>query len=374
MLGRELLRARLQPVEIGAEGGDAERGDRRTLEEGVMGTASGAQGLTALLLAPRMDGREQPLHVDEQLRLDGALGLVIDIGIHPFEHLVDRGLLLLGEHLEEGSLLTQSVHKPDEDATGHATSLDEPLVGIGIHSAWRGQVERALQNIDRGRIGIVAQIVHPIGAVQVVARAGYRLDVGEGTLVALHGCAQLVGERPERQGRTVVTLRSVGTLDQLGDRDRDRAGADHGAGRIGQLLRLRGRLLQLSVGLLLASLLVVTSLQMRHDHLLHVVACEGLTRALLTLDEGLQQQGVLVLAIVEVIDPYASGHAAEAGDSREKGRHLEGCGCVVHQLTDHHGLILVLRQLVLRSLHLVGLLLVAFGSRGKALGALLRGK
>ena len=339
-----------------------------------MGTASGAQGLTALLLAPRMDGREQPLHVDEQLRLDGALGLVIDIGIHPFEHLVDRGLLLLGEHLEEGSLLTQSVHEPDEDATGHATSLDEPLVGIGIHSAWRGQVERALQNIDRGRIGIVAQIVHPIGAVQVVARAGYRLDVGEGTLVALHGCAQLVGERPERQGRTVVTLRSVGTLDQLGDRDRDRAGADHGAGRIGQLLRLRGRLLQLSVGLLLASLLVVTSLQMRHDHLLHVVACEGLTRALLTLDEGLQQQGVLVLAIVEVIDPYASGHAAEAGDGREKGRHLEGCGCVVHQLTDHHGLILVLRQLVLRSLHLVGLLLVAFGSRGKALGALLRGK
>ena len=113
---------------------------------------------------------------------------------------------------------------------------------------------------------------------------------------------------------------------------------------------------------------------MRHDHLLHVVACERLTRALLTLDDGLQQQGVLVLAIVEVIDPYASGHAAQAGDGREEGRHLEGSGRVVHQLTDHHGLILVLRELVLRRLPLVGLLLAAYRSRGKALGALLHGE
>ena len=151
----------LDAVEILAEGGDAEGGDAAALEEDTEGGRSGLHRLQVLRGAPLAHLLVEPAHVDPLLRLYAALRTV-GVGHHALDRAVDDALLARREPLEDRGLVTQLAPQVIDDRAGDVATLDGLAIHVLVERRGGGAEHRVVEDIDRGRVAGVGEIVHAI--------------------------------------------------------------------------------------------------------------------------------------------------------------------------------------------------------------------
>ena len=295
----------------------------RTFVEAVVCPRTRLQHHHPLLLAPTLHGGVHPLHRHFVSGLEQVI-LVVSLFHQAVHHPFDDVLFFRGLRTELRGILAQDfLVDAGHDFPGTVTALYGTLVDVLVQCVLSAAKKRTIDDVHIGIVAGIAQRVAPELRPEVVGQAVHGVEVGKGTLVALRHGGQLFVEEEEGQRLAVLADEHVGTLHQLGTGNGLQI-ADGGERFVGQLGGLRGRFLQLHVGLLDAFLLEVLQLELSHE-LLHDGTGERLSASRFADYDELHQEG-MQLNVVHILGSQTGAESTIAGNGGKDGGDSEGFG------------------------------------------------
>ena len=188
-----------QQVEVVAEAGTTVGTDTASLAEHIDGLPTREQGFGTFLAAPALYGTVYPRGIEVDLALQVAVAIV-GVFHELLQHDVDFGQLPLGVGLEEGTIGTQLVAQTAEDLAGAVAAFDGLAVHVVVYSRGGGTEHGTDVDIDNGRVGVVAGIVHTELAAEVVGGTHDGAEVAVALLAGIGDLCELFGKHPEGEG------------------------------------------------------------------------------------------------------------------------------------------------------------------------------